>query len=146
MSWSVNGRVYHNFEEYQRALAAFERQQSRNSLARASEEVQRHQSRIGQLQAELATAHGSIERQIEINQRIQTEVQGIAREQSRLEAMQREAEARLSAGLADARRAIQSNQEQVRRLEADHARNVAETRAMFDETRREMAAGFAEAE
>jgi hypothetical protein len=148
MSWKVNGRghEYHNREEYERALAAHEAGQAQHNLRLAQQAAVRHQARISELQGELQQAQGNIQRQIEINQRIQTEVQGVARQQERLEAIQKETDARLTAAVTEARQSIRNNAEQLRRVEAVHSQFAAETKQMFDTTRRDMATGFADAE
>src|SRR4051794_314480 len=84
MSWTVDGRTYHDYSEYQ---AALERKAAREASERAGQayaEVARHQRRLREQEVELDRARGDLARQRGINEQMRQEVRSLEREQHQL--------------------------------------------------------------
>lgn len=146
MSWTVDGVMYHQWDEYQTALNRRNSQISGQEAAGLRSEVGRLTGRIRQHETDLGRAQGDLRRQTELNQAMQADVGRLAQVQNRIETAQRRSEARMESGFREVRAAVDQVGADLSEMERRHERHAAEVRQNFDAVRQEFRAGLEEAE
>lgn len=111
MSWTVEGREYHNWDRYQEALRRRDQRQAEARAARAQREAQRLRERLSNQRKQLEEAQNNIREQQKINARIDKTVQSMRRNQERLQ----QAQENLSSQMDDMRTTHREHVESVER-------------------------------
>lgn len=146
MSWTVDGRMYHDYNEY---LAALQRKEANEAIALAAQargEIARHQQRLRRQQAELEQAQGDLARQRRINEQMHQDVRGLQREQRQLAEAQHRFEQESNARLGEIREDLRDMGTQLAEAEEQHRRHVEATQQAFEQANEALRAGLAEAE
>ncbi|HEY1187769.1 MAG TPA: hypothetical protein VGE74_08935 [Gemmata sp.] len=146
MSWRVDGVYYHNWSEYQAALARSEQRSAEARLTALRTEAERHQRRVRDVEQQLASAQGNNERLARVNQELQSGLEDLRRVQNQVQAAQEEYERRSDTEFRNLRAQAEAAREDLAALDAAHQRHQTEVRAQFERARAETAAGLAEAE
>lgn len=146
MSYTVGGRTYHNYSDYQRALNGQNSDQAQQRISNLQSDVSRLQSSIHTRERELDEARGDLQRQIQVNQNLQSDVGELRRVQQRLNEEQRDMERRMEDQFRGIRDEIGETQENIEELERIHNEHVAQVQQRFEDARRDMERDFQKAE
>ena len=111
MSWTVDGREYHNWSRYQEALRSQQRRRAQERARRAQQEATRLRSRLRNQQRQLNEAQNNFRAQQRINAQIDQTVRSMRRNQEQLE----QAQQNLSAELQDVRETHREHVEAIER-------------------------------
>jgi hypothetical protein len=153
VSWVVEGRSYHDYQEYLQARARHESERARNAASelersnnRLAEEIRRDRARLGDMRDDLA-------QQTAITRRIHSNVQAIERNQQRLTGLIQQVDQRLSQGIEELERELQAQdgklhgvQTDVTTLRRTHEQHAAQIRRELSAVNARLEQGFAEAE
>ncbi len=146
MSYTVDGRTYHDWDEYQRAQNRYNARLAQERAQQAEREVQRYQNRIREQQIKLDQARGDLKEQQKINQQIRADVSAMQQEQQRFAQAQREFEGKATEQMNQMQSELSETQEQLDQAEKLHNEFVQETRKTFEETDAQIKAGLENAE
>ena len=146
MSWTVDGRTYHDSTEYQAALQRKSAREASDRAGQAHAEVQRYAQRLREQQAELDAARGDLARQQRVNEQMHQDVRGLRREQHQLAEIQQRFEQESNARLQEVRANLAGVGTRLAAAQREHERHVAETRRAFAQTEQALKSGLAEAE
>lgn len=146
MSWTVDGRTYHDYSEY---LAAQERQSAREAeeqarSARAA--ADRHQRRVREQEAELTKTRDDLARQRRVNEQMHQEARSLEREQQQLAQAQARFERESNVRLGEIRAHLQGTDARLAAAEEEHRKHIEATQRAFSQAREALKAGLEEAE
>jgi hypothetical protein len=146
MSWNLNGRMYHDYSDYQAARQASEARAASSRAAQAQAEADRYRQRLRQQQAEFERVQGDLAQQRRVNEQMHQDVRVLRREHHQLADAQHRFEQEANARLGEIHSDLHDMGEQLDAAEAEHRRHVEETRQAFAQARQALEAGLAEAE
>jgi hypothetical protein len=142
LSWSVDGRMYHDYAEYQAALRRKSEREAYERVGQSQAELRRYQQRLRQQEQDLAQAQGDLERQRDINERMRHEVRGLEREQQILASAQAQFEQESQAQFGQLRHHMQGMGDQLEQADRAHQEHVEATRKAFARAGEELRAGL----
>lgn len=153
MSWTVEGRSYHNYEEYQRAQAESERARTVRTAQELAAANDRLQQEIRADRGRMDDVRDSVEQQMEISRRIQANVQAVERNQARLQSVILQNERRMRESLTSLEKEITDQDGKLHGVQVDlgtlrqrHQTHVAQVQRELSDVRTRMEQGLAEAE
>jgi chromosome segregation ATPase len=146
MSWTVDGRMYHDYGDYQAARQRKAEREATSNAAQARAEMARYRKRLRASEAELTQAQGDIARQRNINEQMHQDLRGMQRQQRQLAEAQARFERESNARLKEIRADLADMDEQLAEVEKAHQAHVEATRRAFEEANQALQAGLAEAE
>ena len=142
MSWTVDGRLYHDYAEYQAALRRKNEQEATERVAQSQAEVRRYQGRLRQQEQELRQAQGDLDRQRHIHEQMQQEVRGLEREQQILANTQARFERESQAQFGEIRHHMRDMGDQLQEAERQHQAHVEATQQAFAKASADLRVGL----
>lgn len=146
MSWTVGTRVYHDYGEYQRALADATNQSASAQLERLQRQAEQQGRRIRDRERELDTVRGNLEAQVRVNRALQSDVADLRRTQEEMGELQVQMERRIEADFELVRSAAEQTRADLAEVSRQQAHQTAEMRQRFEQGRQELQRGLVEAE
>ena len=146
MSWEVEGRYYHDYSEYQRAVARASERRAAAEARSLQQQFDRQQRQIRETENELRAANNNYQQQMELNARLGRQVSEMQRTQHRLQEAQANIEREMNAGFAEVRQHFAQTDEEIAQLERDHEAHKAQVRQQFSAVNDAMQRGLSEAE
>jgi hypothetical protein len=146
MSWTVDGRMYHDWAAYQRARARSNKRRASRAGSRARETERRLQAQIQKNDAELSRVRGDVAAQTRLNAEIRRDVGALQRNQRRLDHARLRLESDMESQFAQARQHFAQQEQAIETMQSDHASHVASVQQQFSRVKDELAQGLAQAE
>lgn len=142
MSWTVDGRLYHDYGEYQAAVRRKNEREASERVAQSQAEARRYQDRLRQQEQELRQAQGDLDRQRQIHEQMRQEVIGLEREQQILANTQARFERDSQAQFGQIRHHMQGMGDQLREAERQHQAHVEATQQAFAKASADLRTGL----
>lgn len=146
MSWTVDGHLYHNYADYQRALSQRDAALAERRLREKEAEAARLQQRLHEREREVAGVRGDLQRQAQAVAAVDRDLGALRRTQQELAAIQRDSEQRLGERLAEVGASQRATAAELAALQRQHAEDQRRIEQTFTAVSERIAAVAVDAE